>query len=67
MHYKTLVSQNPCRPNLTKFKLSEGGGRWGVAQGCDCRSVLDAIASLIEAERPDLALVLIEQELSSQT
>jgi len=27
---------------------------------------LDAIATLIEAQRPDLALVLIEQELNSQ-
>ena len=42
-------------------------GRWGVAQGCNCRSILDAIASLIEAQRPELVLVLIEQELNSQT
>jgi len=42
-------------------------GRWGVAQGCDCRSILDAIATLIEAQRPDLVMVLIEQELNSQT
>ena len=42
-------------------------GRWGVAQGCDCRSILDAIATLIEAQRPDLAMHLIEQELNSQT
>jgi len=42
-------------------------GRWGVAQACECRSILDAIASLIEVRRPDLALVLIEQELNSQT
>jgi len=46
---------------------SEGSGRWGVAQACDCRSILDAIASLIEAQRPDLAMVLIEQELNSRT
>ena len=39
----------------------------GVAQGCNCRSILDAIASLIEAQRPELVLVLIEQELNSQT
>ena len=51
----------PCRPDLTRFKL------WGVAQGCNCRSILDAIAMLIEAQRPDLAMVLIEQELNSQT
>jgi len=42
-------------------------GRWGVGQGCNCRSVLDAIASLIEAQRADLVLVLIEHELNSQT
>jgi len=42
-------------------------GRWGVAQGCDCRSILDAIAMLIKAQRSDLAMVLIEQELNSQT
>ena len=35
----TLVSRTPCRPNLTKFKL------WGVAQGCNCRPILDAMAS----------------------
>jgi len=43
------------------------GGRWGVAQGCDCRSILDTIATLIGAHRPDLAMALIEQELNSQT
>jgi len=31
------------------------------------RSILDALASLIEAQRPDLAMVLIEKELNSQT
>ena len=47
--------------------LSEGSGRWGVAQGYDCRSILDAIGTLIEAQRPDLAMILVKQELSSQT
>ena len=42
-------------------------GRWGVAQDCNCRPILDAIALLIKARRPDLAMVLIEQELNSQT
>jgi len=42
-------------------------GRWGVAPPWNCRTVLEAIALLIEAQRPDLALVLIEQELNSQT
>ena len=35
----------------------------GVAQACDYRSILGAIATLIEAQRPDLALVLIEEDL----
>jgi len=43
------------------------GGRWGVGQGCNCRSILETIATLIEAQRSDLAMVLIEQELNSQT
>jgi len=36
-----------------------GGGRWGVAQGCNCRPILDAIALLIKAQRPDFAMALI--------
>mgnify|MGYP004109226443 CR=1 FL=1 len=43
------------------------GGRWGVAQACNCYSILDAIASLIEAQRPDLVVVLISHILNSQT
>jgi hypothetical protein len=31
----------------------------GVAQGYNCRSILDAIATLIDAQRPDLASALI--------
>ena len=31
----------------------------GVAQACNYRQILDAIATLIEAQRPDLAMVLI--------
>ena len=49
------------------FGLSEGSGRWGVAQGCNCRSILEAIASLLKAQRHDLAMVLIEQEINSLT
>ena len=48
-------------------RLYEGGGRWGVAQRCNCHPILDAIASLIEAQRIDLAMLLIKQELNSQT
>jgi len=42
--------------------MKANGGRWGVGQGCDCRSILDAIATLIEAQRSDLAMIIIEQE-----
>ena len=49
------------------FNKKRQSGRWGVAQACDCRSFLDTIATLIEAQRPDLAMILIEQELNSQT
>ena len=51
----------------TSLNKKRQSGRWGVAQTFNCRSILDAIATLIEAQRPDLAMVLIEQELNSQT
>jgi len=57
---------SPWQSGHVSYKKRQSG-RWGVAQGCDCRSILDAIAMLIEAQRPDLAMVLIEQELNSQT
>ena len=52
---------------LNSLKMRVDGGRWGVGQGCNCRSILDAIASLIKEQRPDLALVLIDEELNPQT
>ena len=55
------------KQNPLTARPKRDGGRWGVAQGCDCRSILDAISTLLEAQRPDLALVLIELELNSQT
>jgi len=48
-------------------KPKRDGGRWGVAQACNCRFILYAIATLIKAQRPDLAMALIEQELNPQT
>lgn len=47
------------------MRPSRGFESWGVVQGCNCRSILDAIASLIEAQRPELAMILIEHELDS--
>jgi len=62
------ISDFSIRDAIAKsFDKKRQSGRWGVAQACDCRSILDAIASLIEAQRPDLAMVLIEQELNSRT
>ena len=57
--------------SIRKRKLSSvgvevGGGRWGIAQACNCHSILNAIASLIEAQRPDLVMLLIEQELDPE-
>tara|TARA_B100000925_G_scaffold285940_1_gene262964 strand:+ start:340 stop:501 length:162 start_codon:yes stop_codon:yes gene_type:complete len=50
-----------------EYQFSDDGGRRGVAQACNCHSILDAIASLIEAQRIDLAMDLIEKELNFQT
>ena len=52
-----FLKQNPLTARLKK-----DGGRWGVGQGCNCHAILDAIASLLEVQRPDLAMVLIEEE-----
>ena len=59
---RVFVKQNPqtARPK-------GDGGRWGVEQGCNCRPILNVIVTLIEAQRPDLAMILIEHELNSQT
>ena len=58
---RVFLKQNPhtARPK-------GDGGRWGVAQECKCRPILNAIASLIEAQRLDLVIALIEEELISQ-
>ncbi|MDA8715887.1 hypothetical protein N9M06_01945 [Candidatus Poseidoniales archaeon] len=53
----------PCRPNLTRFKLSEGGGRWGVVPASEHQEILVALASLIRAQRYDMALTILDNEL----
>ena len=55
------------RRNTRTARLKRDGGRWGVAHDSKYRPILDAIATLLKAQRPDLAWVLIEQELNSQT
>ena len=39
----------------------------GGVQPCNCSSILSAFASLIEKQRLDLAMALVEYELNSQT
>tara|TARA_B100000900_G_scaffold282205_1_gene241502 strand:- start:132 stop:419 length:288 start_codon:yes stop_codon:yes gene_type:complete len=77
IYYKKLMSPHQkgfrrigvvfLKPKPHTARPKRVGGRWGVAQGCNCRSILDAIASLIETDLSDLALVLIEHELNSRT
>ncbi len=55
------------KQNPLTARPKRDGGRWGVAQACNCRSILDAIATLIHAQRTDLAIIVIENELNSQT
>lgn len=74
-----MAASGRCWPTAASFACEESHhtqtcsdredarGRWGVALGCNSRSILVAIATLIEAQRPDLAVVLIEKELNSQT
>lgn len=58
---------NPLLSEPVDVQTFESVGHWGVVQPCSCHSILDAIASLLEGQRPDLAMVLIDQELNSQT
>jgi hypothetical protein len=44
---------------VTARNKERQSGRWGVAQACKC-------GPLLEAQHPDLAIVLIEQELNPQ-
>ena len=53
----------PCSPNITRFKSSEGGGRWGVAPASEHQEILVALASLIRAQRYDMALTILDNEL----
>ena len=43
----------PCRPNLTRFK------RWGVVPASEHQEILVALASLICAQRYDIALTIL--------
>jgi len=49
----------PCRPDLTRFKL------WGVVPASEHQRILVALASLIGAQRYDIALAVINIELKN--
>ena len=46
------------------FGLSEGGGRWGVVPASEHQEILVALASLIRAQRYDMALTILEIEIT---
>ena len=55
------ISDFSIRDAIAKsFDKKRQSGRWGVAQACNCRPVLDAIALLLDAQRLDLALSLVQ-------
>ncbi|MGB2053584.1 MAG: hypothetical protein ACPHXY_07305, partial [Poseidonia sp.] len=39
-------------------------GRWGVGKGCNCQHMLSAIASLIRAQRYEMALLILEEVIT---
>ncbi|MDB2333427.1 hypothetical protein N9V30_00565 [Candidatus Poseidoniales archaeon] len=44
-------------------RVSEGGGRWGVVPASQHQEILVALASLIRAQRYDMALTILDNEL----
>jgi len=46
-----------------RCKEMRQSGRWGVAHDCNCQHMLSAIASLIRAQRYDMALIILEKEI----
>ena len=45
------------------IKRSEGGGRWGVVPASEHQEILVALASLIRAQRYEMALTILDNEL----
>ena len=45
------------------FGLSEGSGRWGVVPASEHQEILVALASLIRAQRYEMALVFLMSEI----
>ena len=53
----SIKRRNPCRPNLTRFKL------WGVVPASEHQEILIALASLIRSQRYKMALIILDNEL----
>ena len=43
--------------------IKQGGGRWGVVPASQHQEILVALASLIRAQRYDMALTILDNEL----
>jgi hypothetical protein len=50
-------------PTNRGFGLSEGSGRWGVVPASEHQEILVALASLIRAQRYEMALTILDNEL----
>jgi len=48
---------------LAACKSKTGGGRWGVVPASQHQEILIALASLIRAQRYDMALAILDNEL----
>ena len=48
---------------LSQVKLDMGGGRWGVVPASQHQEILVALASLIRAQRYEMALTILDNEL----
>ena len=59
----TLVRLVWRSPPTKGFGLSEGGGRWGVVPASEHQEILVALASLIRAQRYEMALTILDNEL----
>ena len=49
----------------TATSIKKGqSGRWGVGKGCNCQHMLSARASLIRAQRYEMALLILEEVIT---
>ena len=48
---------------LAACKSKKGGGRWGVVPASEHQEILVALVSLIRAQRYEMALTILDNEL----